>query len=154
MLSCNAILPHARRAATPGGYAPQMTPDLAAEARYLHAALFSRPADPAIIERYVDAHRLLFAHEPASSLVSTIVERRLDAEAVEYALRRRRAGAVLTRKLQTLSYLAEVRAAYEHEFLNRRPRRVAATLALAAAALRSAWKLLKGEVLVRRHGLL
>src|SRR5262245_58235948 len=131
----------------------RMTPDLAAEARCLHAALFSRPADPAIIERYVDAHRLLFAAEPASPVVAAIVARRLDAEAIEYALRRRRAGRELTRKLQILSYLAEVRAAYEPEFLNRRARRGAALLALGAAALRSAWKLVKGEVLVRRHGL-
>jgi hypothetical protein len=131
-----------------------MIPDLAAEARYLHAALFSQPPDPAIVERYLDAHRQLFAHEPPSPLVSTIVERRLDAEAIEYALRRRRAGRELTRKLQILCYLAEVRAAYEHEFVNRHARRARAILALAAAALRSAWKLLKGEVLVRRHGLL
>src|SRR5262245_26710472 len=132
----------------------KMTPDLAAEARYLHAALFARPADPAVIERFVEAHRLLFAHEPASRLVSTILARRLDAEAIEFALRRRRAGGELTRKLQILSYLAEVHAAYEHEFLNRRERRAGALLALAAAALRSAWKLVKGEILVRRHGLL
>jgi hypothetical protein len=151
MLSC----PDVPAAAKPGtDAAPMTTPDLAAEARYLHAALFSRPADPAIIERYVDAHHLLFAREPASAVVSTIVERRLDAEAIEYALRRRRAGGELTRKLQILCYLAEVRAAYEHEFLNRRARRAAALLALAGAALRSAGKLLKGEVLVRRHGLL
>ena len=131
-----------------------MTLDLAAEARYLHAALFSRPADPAIIERYVDAHLLLFAHEPSSRVVAAIVERRLDAEAIEFALRRRRAGRELTRKLQILCYLAEVRAAYEHEFVNRHTRPARAILALAAAAIRSAWKLLKGEVLVRRHGLL
>src|SRR5262245_31440698 len=131
-----------------------MTPDLTAEARYLHAALFAQPADPSVVERYVDAHRLLFAAEPPSRLVATILDRRLDAEAIEYALRRRRAGAELTRKLQILSYLAEVRGAYEREFLNRRARRPAAMLALAAAALRSAWKLVKGELLVRRHGLL
>src|SRR6266850_610748 len=133
---------------------PVPTQDLAAEARYLHAALFSQPADPAIVERYLDAHRLLFPREPASPLMTTIVERRLDAEAIEYALRRRKAGRELTRKLQILSYLAEVRAAYEPEFLNRTARRGRAIVALAAAALRSLWKLLKGEILVRRHGLL
>jgi len=133
---------------------PTMTPDLAAEARYLHAALFSQPPDPAVVERFVEAHRQLFEHQPPSPLLSTIVARRLDAEAIEYALRRRRAGRELTRKLQVLSYLAEVRAAYEPEFLNRTARPARAMLALAAAALRSAWKLLKGEMLVRRHGLL
>jgi hypothetical protein len=131
-----------------------VTEDLAAEARCLHAALFSQAVDPAIVERYVDAHRLLFAGEPASPLVSRIVERRLDAEAIEYALRRRKAGRELTRKLQILCYLAEARAAYQPEFFNRNERHRRAILALIAAALRSVWKLAKGEALVRRHGLL
>src|SRR5262245_29983359 len=141
---CNAILRHG----------PLMPTDLAGEARYLHGALFRRPVDPAIVERYCDAHRLLFPGEPASPLVSRIVERRLGAEAIEYALRRRRTGGVLTRKMQILSYLAEVRAAYQHEFFNRHERSSGAIAALAAAVLRSGWKLFKGELLIRRHGLL
>jgi hypothetical protein len=128
--------------------------DLAAEARYLHAALFAQEVDPAIVGRYVDAHRRLFAGEPPSPLVETIIERRLDAEAIEYALRRRKAGRELTRKFQILCYLAEARAAYQHEFFNRKERRGGAILALVAAAMRSAWKLVKGEALARRHGLL
>ena len=131
-----------------------MTDDLDAEARYLHAALFPHPADAVTVERYRQAHRLLFAAASASPVVSRIVERRLDAEAVEYALRRRRRGRELTRKLQILSYLAEPRAAYQDEFVNRKNRRGAAIVTLAGAALRSAWKRVKGELLVRRHGLL
>ena len=143
MLSCNAILPAG---------AVKMI-DLAAEARFLHTALFAQAVDPAVVERYVEAHRLLFAGDPPSPLVATIVERRLDAEAIEYALRRRNVGRELTRKLQILCYLAEARAAYQHEFFNRKERRARAVLALVGAALRSAWKLVKGEALVRRHGL-
>ena len=153
MLSCHAAwapVSHVTHVAD----VPLMTDHLAAEARYLHAALFTQLADPALVERYRDAHRLLFAGEPTSPLVSRIVERRLDAEAIEYALRRRKAGRELTRKLQILCYLAEARAAYQDEFINRNTRRAGAILALAAAALRSSWKLLKGEWLVRRHGLL
>jgi len=127
--------------------------DLAAEARYLYAALFPRQPDPLVVERYCEAHRLLFPDRPASPLVARIVERRLDAEAIEYALRRQPEGRELTRKLQILSYLAETRPAGQDEFVNRRDRRGVAMLAVAGAALRSAWKRLKGELLVRRHGL-
>lgn len=131
-----------------------MNGDLEEEARFLHASLFSNPVDRAIVERYVAAHRQLFADRVTSALVTRIVARRLDAEAIEYALRRRNAGRELTRKLQILSYLAEARAAYQDDFVNTKTRRARAIVSLAAAALRSGWKLLKGELLVRRHGLL
>jgi len=128
--------------------------DLAAEACYLHAALFARQPDALTVERYLEAHRLLFAALPTSPLVSRIVEQRLDAEAIEYALRGQPEGRELTRKLQILSYLAEARSAYQDEFINRSDRRGGAIVRLAGAALRSLWKRIKGELLVRRHGLL
>jgi hypothetical protein len=128
--------------------------DLADEARYLHAALFPRAPEAAVVERYLEAHRRLFAGRPTSPLVSRIVERRLDAEAIEYALRHRGSGRELTRKLQILCYLAEPLASYQDEFVNRKTRRSAAILALARSVLRSGWKRVKGELLVRRHGLL
>jgi hypothetical protein len=128
--------------------------DLADEARYLHAALFPGAPDAAVVERYLEAHRRLFAGSPTSPLVSRIVERRLDAEAIEYALRHRGSGRELTRKLQILCYLAEPLTTYQDEFVNRKNRRGAALLTLACAALRSGWKRVKGELLVRQHGLL
>ena len=124
------------------------------EARFLHAALFSRAADDTILERYRDAHRQLFPDELTSPLVVRIVGKRLDAEAIEYALRRRKAGRELTRKLQIISYLAESRRAYHDEFVNIERRRVVSFVVLGAAVARSTWKWLKGEMLVRRHGLL
>jgi hypothetical protein len=128
--------------------------ELAAEARYLHAALFRRPPAATVVERYIQAHRLLFADHAASPLVSRIVEERLDAEAIEYALRLRASGRQLTRKLQILCYLAESLSAYQDEFVNRKNRRSVALFTLAGSGLRSAWKRVKGELLVRRHGLL
>lgn len=131
-----------------------MNDSLEEEARFLLGSLFPHRVDRVIVDRYVDAHRQLFAGQSSSPLITRIVSHRLDAEAIEYALRRREAGRELTRKLQILSYLAEVRAAYQDEFVNLKTRRARAIAALAAAALRSGWKRLKGEVLVRRHGLL
>jgi hypothetical protein len=124
------------------------------EARYLHAALFSTAADDTILERYRDAHRQLFPDEPTSPLVARVVGKRLDAEAIEYALRRRKAGRELTRKLQIISYLAETRREYHDEFVNIERRPIFAFVLLGAALARSTWKLLKGVMLVRRHGLL
>jgi hypothetical protein len=128
--------------------------DLEEEARFLFVSLFPKPVDSAIVEQYVAAHRRLFADRLTSPLVTRIVGQRLDAEAIEYALRRRKIGQDLTRKLQILMYLAEVRPAYYHDFVNTNTRRGGAIVSLAMSALMSGWKLVKGELLIRRHGLL
>ena len=129
-------------------------PNLAAEVIALHRSLFGGLPDPLIIERYETAHRKLFPADSGSPLLERIVSRNLDVEAVEFALRRRRAGAELTRKMQILCYLVEVRAPYQHHFVSAQPARAKAAIELTAAAVRTAWKLAKGEYLVHRHGLL
>ncbi len=128
-------------------------PSLADEARHLHACLFARPIDSKVIARYEAAHRELGLGAGLSPASAKVVARRLDAEAVEFALRRRGAGQELTRKMQMLCYLVEVRSAYLGEFVNLRPSRARAAAGLAAATVRSAWKMVKGAYLVRRYGL-
>jgi hypothetical protein len=128
-------------------------PSFADEARYLHAYLFSVPLDPVVVTRYEAAHRELFPLYSPSSVVSRVVSRRLDAEAVEFALRRRGIGRELTVKMQILCYLVEVRSAYLSEFVNTESCRPCAMVNLLGATVRSVWKLLKGEYLIRRHGL-
>lgn len=128
-------------------------PSLADEARHLHACLFGRPIDPLTIARYEAAHRQIGLDHENSTAVATVVARRLDAEAAEFALRRRGTGRVLTRKMQMLCYFAEVRSEYLGDFVNLRPSRARALAALAAATAAGAWKLIKGMYLVRRHGL-
>jgi len=127
---------------------------LASEARYLHWCLFRLSPDELTVERYRAVHKKLFAHEQPSLAVSRVVDRRLDAEAVEFALRRRRAGTELTRKLAILCYLAEVRREYLGLFINRRNSRIRAWTDIAGAMASSLWKLVKGEYAIRRHGLL
>ena len=130
------------------------TPPLAEEARHLHACLFRKPLEAAVIVRYEAAHRALFADQPPSPLVATVVAKHLDAEAVEYALRRRGLGGELTRKMQMVCYLVEARRAYFSEFVAIESSRAGAWTALLAATCSSLWKLLKGEYLIHRHGLL
>src|SRR5215472_13723578 len=131
---------------------------LKTEARYLHRCLFHREADELTVARYEAAHCQLFPGEPSSPTIDRIVEQRLDAEAIEFALRRRgvrsKLGRELTRKLQIVSYLAEARATYLDQFVNLEPSRASAWAKLATATFGALWKLFKGEYLIRRHGLL
>ena len=133
---------------------PDSDHSLAGEARHLHACLFHRPADDAVVARYQAAHRALFPDEDPSPLLVKVTARRLDAEAIEFALRRRGRGRELTRKLQIVSYLQEARAEYLAEFVNFKSSRLRAWVSLAAATLGAAWKRCKGEHSIRRHGLL
>jgi hypothetical protein len=127
------------------------TPSPAEEARHLHACLFRAPVDDVVVSRYAAAlHEMGAAVLPA---VSRVVSLRLDAEAVEIALRRRGLGRDLARRMQVLCYLVEVRPGYLGEFVNLESSRGRAWAALLRAVLHSGWKRLKGEYLVRRHGL-
>jgi hypothetical protein len=131
------------------------TPSLAEEARHLHACLFRAPLDAVTVMRYEAALREMGA--AGSPVVERIVARRLDAEAVEFALRRRGIrgdqGGDLARRMQILCYLVEVQPSYLGEFVNQESSRGRAWAELLGATLGSAWKLVKGEYLVRRHGL-
>jgi len=129
-----------------------MTPSLTDEAVWLHRCLFHRPIDDISRKRYEEAHRR-FPQAATTSLVSRVVAQRLDAEAVEFVLRRRGAGRELTQKIQVLSYLAEARPEYLAAFINTTPSQARAAAALLAAPLVAVWKSLKGEYLIRRHGL-
>lgn len=129
-------------------------PTLVEEVHYLHGYLFRVPLDADVVRRYEAAHRTLFPDEETSLPVHRVITRRLDVEAVEFALRRRRSGAQLTRKIQILCYLVEVRAAYQPHFVTTKPERARAAFSLLAAVAGTVWKFCKGEYLVRRHGLL
>jgi hypothetical protein len=120
----------------------------------LHACLFAAPPDPVVIARYEVGHALACPDMLSASMVAKVVARKLDAEAVEFALRRRGKGRELARKMQILCYLVEVRPEYFNRFVNTETSRRRAWSAVGGATLRSAWKLLKGEYLIRRHGLL
>ncbi len=124
------------------------------EANHFFQCLFGRAPDAATVARYEAAHRELFPEEPTPAWLTRIVERRLDAEAVEFALRRRGRGRELTRKLQICCYLAEARAEYLERFVNLQPSRARAWGALLSASAAALWKLLKGEYAIRRHRLL
>lgn len=124
---------------------------LRAEARWLHAALLGTPCPAEVEAAYLAAHDHYCQGDQDSPLLAAIVERRLDAEAVELALRHR--NPVLSRKCRILVYLLEARPDSYPRLVNPAPRRLEAWWALGWAGARTVWKRLKGEWLVRRHGL-
>lgn len=126
---------------------------LAAEADALHRSFFAGPAPPEVTRRFVAANRLCFGDADPDPVVATIVARRLDAEGIEFALRRRVPGSPLSRKIQILFYLLEVRQEYSRQFLGEREHRLAAGAALLSALGKTIWKFVKGEYLVRRYRL-
>jgi hypothetical protein len=128
---------------------------LSAEVHFLHDHFFGGPPPAAVVERYVAANRLIVP-DPGperSASLSRIVQRRFDAEAIEYCFRLRRLSHPLTTKVEILYYLVEVRSAYYERFVNERSGRWRAVRELAATIVWSAWKFVKGSYLIRRHHL-
>lgn len=127
---------------------------LAREAVYLHAVFFRRQIPEAVIARYVAANRLCFPELEVADreMMQTIVDRGLDAEAIELAMRLARRSSVLTRKIQILFYLVEVRSAYYGDFVNQRPGLGRALAPLLRASLQAVWKGAKGRYLVWQYG--
>jgi hypothetical protein len=124
------------------------TDELASEAAYLHHSLYGTPPSPDIVSEYVRAHRYYCVESCSDVNVQRIIERRLDVEALEVALRRQRPG--LTRKLRMLVYITEARAPYYARFVNESDSRARAWVALAGAVLRTAYKLIKGRLILWR----
>ncbi|PIE22542.1 MAG: hypothetical protein CSA62_11820 [Planctomycetota bacterium] len=130
---------------------------MTAEASYLYRCLFGRAPSERIVERYADAHghlQLEGGDEVLGADVAQIVREQLDAEAIEYYLRRRDPQNVLTRKNRTLLYLVEIEAEHYADFAEERGSLLRALPSFALAPLRSWIKLRRGRRQARRHHVL
>src|SRR5437667_3489392 len=112
--------------------------ELREEARHLHAALFQEEIPAELEEGYVRAHTLYCRPGPDDAAIRAIVERKLDVEALELVLRRKRPA--LTRKLRMLLYLAEARPSYYPRLVNESDRPVRGWLSLCRTVLRTGFK--------------
>ncbi len=133
----------------------QTREQLAAEARFFHDAFFEQRLAEEVVARDADATSACL-HDltpETESALAKIVEHRLDVEAIEFVLRTQHRRPELTRKLQILFYLVEVRAPYYRCFIESRPGLCRGLLALVGAGARTARKYLAGRYLVWRHGL-
>lgn len=123
--------------------------ELRREADWLHRCVFGNEVPPRVADRYVAAHAHLGIVQGVD--VARIVERRLDAEAIEFWLRRRRPDNALTQKLRTLLYLVEIEADYYPLFVRHQGSLWSSLPWLVLCPLRSAFKLCRGHWLARRH---
>ena len=124
------------------------------EVTYLHTLFFRKPIPEVVIRRYVAANILCFPAPDTrdSKMVETIVAHHLDAEAIELAMRLRHGSDVLTRKIQILFFLVEIRSAYYGSFVNQTPGLWRAVFWLIVSFIQTAWKGGKGCYLVWRYG--
>ena len=124
---------------------------LRAQANYLHRALFGRDAPDEVRRQYASVLQRAALSEIPRCDLARLIERNIDLEAVEFALRRRNPANSLTQRFRVLCYLAEARPEYFHRFVNESPARVAGPLTLGFLTLRSLYKLAKGRVLLWIH---
>jgi hypothetical protein len=141
---------------TPGDMGKRMPgrSRLAEEAGHLYRCLFGRSPSQRIVDRYVEAHGYLQLEGGDDALgvdMAKIVCEGLDAEAIEFYLRRRNPKNILTRKLRALLYLVEIEAEHYADFAEERGSRLRALPCFVWAPLRSWLKLGRGRRQVRRH---
>jgi hypothetical protein len=130
----------------------EITQGLAQEATHLHRVFFRKDPPSVLLERYVAAHDAW--SETPGSLVERVVSLGLDAEAVEFAVRIRSGPNALTRKIRILFYLLEPRPEYLGWFIGDGETWPCAVGGIIRSLLHSAVKYIKGEYLLRRHGLI
>jgi hypothetical protein len=130
---------------------PEELERLRAQANYLHRALFGREAPDEVRWQYARVlHRAALVETPRCDL-ARLMEREVDVEAMEVALRRRNPSNSLTQRFRVLCYLTEARPEYFDRFVNETPALVVGTLTLWFLTLRSLYKLAKGDFLVWVH---
>lgn len=121
---------------------------LRTEARRLHRALFGHDAPEDVQGQYASALQTAPLAEYPRCDLGRLIERGIDLEALELALRRRTPANALTQRFHALCYLVEVRPEYYARFVNEPSRFASGVLTLALQAARSVYKLLKGRCLL------
>jgi hypothetical protein len=125
------------------------------EAEHFHACFFREALHRDVVKRYVAANRacIPFVDAETVSSIEKILSYGLDVDAVEYGLRLKNRENALTKKIQILFFLIEVRSKYFDCFFNRKTERLRAVAGMFSAVMLTAYKFIKGRYLVRRYGL-
>lgn len=126
------------------------------ECRHLYSCFFRREAPEGLVREYVRAHGELaslreYAPEEAATL-EKIVEKELNAAAIEPWLRRKGNRHALTRKLMLIAYLAESGGGHE-EFARRPSGHPGGWAVMLEAGVRGAVDLARGFVQKTFYGL-
>ncbi|WP_143530307.1 hypothetical protein [Rhizobium sp. RU36D] len=129
---------------------------LAKEVNHLHQSLFGRPPTASVIEHYIQAHMIMpelhDVHDAEVRTVRAVIEKKLDAIAVEPWLRDKNRHHLLSRKIFLLSYISECDA--EHvEYNNHIENRFIYFGVMLFECARASFTMAKGLYLKVRHGL-
>jgi SAM-dependent methyltransferase len=129
--------------------------ELHREAQYLYSSFFCDSADVVLRDRYARAHERygIRENQVERRMMYKLQSLHLDAEAVEYFLRLKDRGNILTRKVEILHFLAECEPPRSGDFFNSRNVGPRAWLYLFGALGRTVRCFVKGRILVRRYGL-
>jgi hypothetical protein len=123
------------------------------EANHLHRALFGGHAPDQVRRQYVEAIHGATVSDSLRLDLRQLIERGVDLEALELALRRVRPLNPLTQRFRVISYLAEVRPENYGRFVTERRRFFTGWWTLGIHLVRSFYKLAKGQRLLRIHDL-
>lgn len=129
--------------------------ELRREAHYLYRCFFKDSANVMLQDRYARAHERYGIKENNMErrIMYDLQSLHLDAEAVEYVLRLKDRGNILTRKVEILHFLAECEPTRYGDFFNSQdvgPRVWLYLFGLLGHTIRC---FVKGHVLVRMYGL-
>jgi hypothetical protein len=130
--------------------------ELRQECRFLCTSVLKITPCAATLDRYVEAHQILFTQSigegvsssPFDSLVSEAIKRGQDIEALEYALRWQQEITVLTKKLHMLLYIIEIHPVHHKLFVNASNSVLKGYVILGYEIVRSLYKLLKGRMML------
>lgn len=125
------------------------------EAVYFHGCFFNEQLDQDVINKYADASRICLpvVDSQSARTIEIILVNGLDVEAIEYALRLKNRDNVLTKKLQILFFLIEVRSRYTGYFFNWKKARLNAMASIFYSIILTAYKYVKGSHLIRKYDL-
>lgn len=129
--------------------------ELRREANYLYRCFFKDSADGVLLDRYARAHERygIKENKMEQQIMYKLQSLFLDAEAVEYILRLKDRGNILTRKTEILHFLAECEPTRSGDFFNSRDVGLRAWLYLIGALGHTVRCFVKGCILVRRYSL-
>lgn len=129
--------------------------NLLKEANYFLNILKIKHSDD-VIDRYIKAHKYVFRSPEIEILhvdLKTIIQKKLDLEAIEFALRFSNKDNLLTKKIHMLIYILESKQKYNDLFLNYEKNFLKGFSLLIFYTLRSIYLLSKGKYLIWRYDL-
>ncbi len=121
------------------------------DAQRIYGVLFPGEIPQVLALRFAQAWEILagdFSQQEVAQF-RLALERVHDLEALELACRLRKRLPVLTTQVALMVLLAETLPSHSPYYLTARPGRASAILSISASVFRTAWKYLKGSLLLR-----